>query len=138
MSLRSDLLRPHDPLLLQLALDVPEGQRRPDAGPDERHRPADDVRGVLADGEDEDRADHRGALGAHRPEDAQAPQHGAEDVARLVAAVKGLAEGRAARAVDGADVLDQAVDARPQLRALWDRRDSTRGGDLEVSGDVND
>ena len=58
-------------------------------------------------------------------------------MARFVAAVELFAEDRAAAAVDGADVFDHGVDARPELCAFGDGGDAARGRDLVVAGDVD-
>lgn len=59
-------------------------------------------------------------------------------MAGLVAAVELLAECGPAAAVDGADVLDDGVNAWSQLGALGDGADAAGRGDLEVACDVDD
>ena len=131
------LLGPGDLLLLELPADIPESSQGPDASPNERRRPADDIASLGVDGEDQDGAESGHGHGADAPEESEATQHGAEDVAGFVAAVESFAVFGASGAVHADNVLDHGVDSGSELGAFGNAGDAARGGDLEVAAYVD-
>jgi hypothetical protein len=131
------LLGPGDLLLLQLPADIPESSQGPDASPNERRRPADDIASLGVDGEDQDGAESGHGHGADAPEESEAAQHGAEDVAGFVAAVESFAVFGAAGAVHADNVFDHGVNSGSELGAFGDAGDATWGRDLEVAANID-
>jgi hypothetical protein len=132
------LLGPGDLLLLQLPADIPESSQSPDASPHERRGPADDIASLGVDGEDQDGAERGHGHGADAPEESEAAQHGAEDVAGFVAAVEGFAVFGAAGTIYTDDVFDHGVDSGSQLGAFGNAGDAAGSGDLEVAAYVDE
>jgi hypothetical protein len=137
-ALLRNLFGPGDLLLLQLPADIPESRQGPDASPYEWRGPANDITSFGVDGEDQDGAESGHGHGADAPEEAEATQHGAEDVAGFVAAVEGFAVFGAAGAVYADDVFDHGVDSGSELGAFGNAGDAARGGDLEVAAYVDE
>jgi len=136
-TLLRNLRGPGDLLLLQLPADIPESSHGPDASPDEGRSPANDVASFGIDGENQDSAEGGHGHGADTPEQAEATQHGAEDVTGFVATVEGFAVFGAAGAVYTNDVFDHRVDSRSQLGAFGDAGDAAGRADLEVAAYVD-
>jgi len=111
-------------LMLETASSIPESAQCPDASPDERNGPADDIGSILLNGEDKG-SDHSSCdLTTNTPEQSQAVKHLTEVVAGFVSGVESLAEFDVTAAVDCNDILDDPVNSRAELGASRHRRDT--------------
>ena len=135
-ALLGKLCCPGELLFLELSAHVPESAKRPDASPDERCGPTDDIAGLSVDGENQDGTESGHRHGANAPEKTEAAQHGAEDVASFVATVQGFAVCSASAAVNTNYVFDHGVDAGAELGAFGNAGDAAWGADLEVAANV--
>jgi hypothetical protein len=138
----------------QVSLDPGNGDGGPDTGPEEGHDPADlpsistrvkmwdrtdtyNISCVALDSEDNNSSGNGACNGANGPEKSLAVQHLTESLAGLVSQVQPLAELRASRSVNSANVLDVCVDSRAERRALGQRRDTAGCGNLHDAENID-
>jgi len=123
--------------LLEAPLHPRDRESGPEACPDERESPSNNVGSVSVDGKYDGNGDCSTDDGANGPEKGQTVKHLAEGFAGLVAEVQSLAELGATRAVHSADVLDVGVDSRSEGSADGERRNPARGWDTPDAEDID-
>ena len=125
-------------LEFQTSLHPSERNGRPDAGPQKRHSPADNICRISFEGEDKNRDDDGRQFGTNSPEECQSVQHLPEVVAGLISGVELLAELDIASTVDGNNVFNDPVDTRTQLGTGGHGRDAERRWEAEDAHTILD